>query len=87
MQIMSTDRITIEVTARQKQQIKGMAALQGQTIKQFVIDRLFTEETDEQTMKRYKQEFLAVRNKVATNAKKRGLTPEILEEILAEDEE
>ncbi|NJK62452.1 MAG: antitoxin [Synechococcaceae cyanobacterium SM2_3_1] len=42
-------RITIDVTLEQHQQIKAMAAMQGKSIKEFVLERLLPgEENDEQ---------------------------------------
>ncbi len=36
-------RLTIEVTEQQHQSIKAMAALQGQSIKEYVLERLLDE--------------------------------------------
>ena len=40
-------RLIIEVTAQQHQHIKALAALQGKTIKEYAIDRLFDQNIDE----------------------------------------
>ncbi|WP_442592831.1 antitoxin [Parapusillimonas sp. JC17] len=39
-------RLTIDMTAEQHQSLKAMAALQGKTIKQYTLERLFP--TDDQ---------------------------------------
>jgi hypothetical protein len=41
-------RLTIEVTEREHQRIKAMAALQGKSIKEYVIERLFESSADEE---------------------------------------
>ena len=40
-------RLTIDVTDQQHQSLKAMAALQGKTIKQYAIERLFSADFDE----------------------------------------
>ncbi len=39
-------RLTIDLTSQQHQSLKGLAALQGKTIKQYVLERLFPGDTD-----------------------------------------
>ncbi len=41
-------RITIDVTVEQHQQVTAMAAIQGKTIKEFVMERLFSNDMDEE---------------------------------------
>lgn len=41
-------RLTIDVTEQQHQALKAMAALEGKTIKQYAIERLFPSPADEQ---------------------------------------
>lgn len=41
-------RLTIEVTDRQHQNLKALAALQGKTMKEYAIERLFPSESHEQ---------------------------------------
>jgi hypothetical protein len=41
-------RLTIDLTDKQHQSIKAMAALQGKSIKQFAVERLFSELPDEE---------------------------------------
>jgi len=40
-------RLTIDVTAQQHQALKAMAALEGKSIKQFTLERLFPAEPSE----------------------------------------
>jgi hypothetical protein len=40
-------RLTIDLTDRQHQSLKAMAALQGKTIRQYAIERLFPSEGNE----------------------------------------
>ena len=39
-------RLTIEITEQQHQAIKAMAALNGQSIKEYTLQRLFTKSSD-----------------------------------------
>ncbi len=39
-------RLTIDITDQQHQSLKALAALQGKTIKQYVLERLFPGDTD-----------------------------------------
>ncbi|UXS05325.1 antitoxin [Agrobacterium tumefaciens] len=39
-------RLTIDITDQQHQSLKALAALQGKTIKQYAIERLFPGDTD-----------------------------------------
>ncbi|MDO4682396.1 MAG: antitoxin [Lautropia sp.] len=39
-------RLTIDMTDQQHQSLKAMAALQGKTIKQYALERLFPGDTD-----------------------------------------
>ena len=39
-------RLTIEITDQQHQSLKALAALQGKTIKQYALERLFPGDTD-----------------------------------------
>ena len=42
-------RLSIEITPKEHQQIKAMAALQGKTIKDLVMERLFSKPSDDDT--------------------------------------
>lgn len=39
-------RLTIDITAQQHQSLKALAALQGKTIKQYALERLFPGDTE-----------------------------------------
>ena len=39
-------RLTIDITEKQHQSLKAMAALQGKTIKQYALERLFPGDAD-----------------------------------------
>ncbi|NSZ66625.1 antitoxin (plasmid) [Agrobacterium tumefaciens] len=39
-------RLTIDITDQQHQSLKALAALQGKTIKQYALERLFPGDTD-----------------------------------------
>ena len=39
-------RLTIDITEQQHQSLKAMAALQGKTIKQYALERLFPGDAD-----------------------------------------
>lgn len=41
-------RLTIDVTEQQHQALKAMAALQGKTIKQYALERLFPRASEEE---------------------------------------
>lgn len=41
-------RLTIDITEQQHQALKAMAALQGKTIRQYAIERLFPPASDEE---------------------------------------
>lgn len=80
-------RITIDVTGEQHQQVKAMAAMQGKTMKEFVMERLFADEwtEDEKAAMEELKNLLAPRIKEAEEGKfvHKSFT-EIAEEKLAE---
>lgn len=39
-------RLTIDITEHQHKSLKALAALQGKTIKQYALERLFPDDTD-----------------------------------------
>lgn len=41
-------RLTIDITDQQHQALKAMAALQGKTIKEYALERLFPQAADEE---------------------------------------
>jgi uncharacterized protein (DUF1778 family) len=54
-------RLTIDVTDQQHQALKAMAALEGKTIKQYALERLFSASADEQQALEDLRALLAVR--------------------------
>jgi len=54
-------RLSIDVTDQQHQSLKVLAALQGKTIKEYAIERLFPSESEEQTALNELKSLLAVR--------------------------
>lgn len=48
-------RLTIEVTNEQHQHIKVMAAMQGQSIKDYIIDRVFLDDKERQEQMAWEQ--------------------------------
>jgi len=54
-------RLTIDVTDQQHQSLKAMAALQGKTIKQYAIERLFPSAADEEAALQELKALLAQR--------------------------
>ncbi len=49
-------RLTIDITEQQHQSIKAMAALQGKSIKEYAVERLFPEDSsEEQALSELKQ--------------------------------
>lgn len=54
-------RITIEVTEQQHQSIKALAALQGKSIKEYAVERLFGDPADEELAMQELKTMLASR--------------------------
>ena len=44
----SMSRLSIEVSSEQHQKIKALAALQGKSIKDFILDKLFSADSDDE---------------------------------------
>jgi len=62
-------RLSIEVSPEQHQQIKALAALQGKSMKDFILNRLFsTDEESEQAAMTKLKELLLSRIKDAKNS-------------------
>lgn len=54
-------RLTIDVTEQQHQALKALAALEGKTIKQYTLERLFPENISQQQALQQLQALLAER--------------------------
>ena len=76
-------RLSIEISPEQHQQIKMMAALQGKSIKDLVLGRLFDETNDEDATWKELMSLLHDRIKTAQNGGMSKKTPhEIAQEVL-----
>lgn len=79
-------RLTIDITEQQHQSLKALAALQGKTIKQYALERLFPGDSDGDQAWQELKTLLGTRINEGlagkVSAKRIG---EILDEELAED--
>jgi Antitoxin ParD len=79
-------RLTIDITDQQHQSLKALAALQGKTIKQYALERLFPDDADAEQAWQELKALLGTRineglaGKVSTKS-----IGEILDEELAGD--
>jgi len=80
-------RLTIDITDKQHQNLKALAALQGKTIKQYALERLFPGDTDADQAWRELKTLLGTRIDNALVGKISTKTmDDILEEELAGDD-
>lgn len=79
-------RLTIDMTAQQHQSLKALAALQGKTIKQYALERLFPEDTNADQAWQELSAVLGARigEGLAGQVSSKGIG-EILDEELAKD--
>ncbi|THF65554.1 antitoxin [Pseudothauera nasutitermitis] len=78
-------RLTIDITDQQHQSLKALAALQGKTIKQYALERLFPGDADGDQAWQELKALLAVRINEGLAGKVSGKRiGEILDEELAE---
>lgn len=70
-------RLVIDVTGEQHQQIKALASLQGKTIKEFILERVFSD-NDENTAWQELEVLLASRIK---DAQTQGISTKSFEQI------
>jgi hypothetical protein len=54
-------RLTIDLTKQQHQSLKALAALQGKTIRQYTVERLFPDGADEDSAWQELQSLLGMR--------------------------
>ena len=79
-------RLTIEVTEQQHQRIKALAALQGKSIKEYAIQRLFALTPDEEQAMQELKSLLAPRIADALRGEVTEQSPmEIAEGVLKPD--
>ncbi|WP_417467635.1 antitoxin [Maricaulis sp.] len=79
-------RLTIDMTDQQHQSLKALAALQGKTIKQYALERLFPGDTDAERAWQELKTLLEARIEEAQAGKVSARSiGEILDEELAAD--
>jgi Antitoxin ParD len=78
----SMSRLTIDITDQQHQNLKAMAALQGKSIKQYTLERLFPENSEGDQDWSELQSLLGARIAEGLAGK---LSPHSVEEILNEE--
>ncbi|WP_417497387.1 antitoxin [Maricaulis sp.] len=79
-------RLTIDMTDQQHQSLKALAALQGKTIKQYALERLFPGDTDAERAWQELKTLLETRIEEAQAGKVSARSiGEILDEELAAD--
>ncbi|HCF5960848.1 TPA: antitoxin [Pseudomonas aeruginosa] len=79
-------RLTIDMTDQQHQSLKALAALQGKTIKQYALERLFPDDADADQAWQELKTLLGnrINNGLAGKVSTKGIG-EILDEELAGD--
>ncbi|ENR3228613.1 antitoxin [Salmonella enterica] len=79
-------RLTIDITDQQHQSLKALATLQGKTIKQYALERLFPGDTDADQAWQELKTLLGnrINNGIAGKVSARSIG-EILDEELGED--
>ncbi|WP_426576006.1 antitoxin [Xenorhabdus stockiae] len=79
-------RLTIDITDQQHKNLKALAALQGKTIKQYTLERLFPDMTNDDQAWQELKALLKTRINEGTEGKLSGKSiDEILNEELAEN--
>ncbi|PHM66079.1 antitoxin [Xenorhabdus sp. KJ12.1] len=79
-------RLTIDITDQQHKSLKALAALQGKTIKQYALERLFPDMTNDDQAWQELKALLKTRINEGTEGKLSGKSiDEILNEELAEN--
>ena len=79
-------RLTIDITEQQHQSLKALAALQGKTIKQYAIERLFSSGSGEEQA--WQELKTLLEQRIAAGLKgeiSRKTVSEIVDEELGED--
>ncbi len=74
-------RLTIDIDDQQHQNLKAMAALQGKTIKQYALERLFPANAGEDQAWQELQSLLAQRISEGLTG---GVSPQSIDSIVAE---
>ena len=77
-------RLTIEVSREQHQQIKVMAAMKGQSIREYIINRVFHEKnTQEKEELAWKNLILLLEERIA-EAREQGVSHKTVQQITEE---
>ena len=81
-------RLSIEISAKEHQHIKALAAIEGQSIKEFVMTRLFPDDKAQEQSWHELQEFLFKRAEEAQNGKlsSKSITKIMDEEMRASEQ-
>ena len=75
-------RLTVDITDRQHQSLKAMAALEGKSIKQYALERLFpAPPVDDETW----NELIALLDRRIANGLAGALSSKTIEAIVAEE--
>lgn len=74
-------RLSIEVSPQQLQQIKAMAALQGKSIKDFILEKVIPKDNDEEKAWKESEAFVLAQKE---NARTQPLVKKTLREIAKE---
>ncbi len=73
-------RLTVELTDEQHQRVKAMAALQGKSIKQYVLDKLFVTDGSPDEQKAWDELRDLLQERVVT-AEREGSSKRTIQEI------
>ncbi|MGR3809766.1 hypothetical protein [Jiulongibacter sp. NS-SX5] len=78
-------RLSVEITPQQHRQIKALAVLQGKSIKDYILEKLFTLEEEEQVAWNELENLLTKRIKSAESEPLSSKTiQEIADEVVSE---
>lgn len=78
-------RLTIEVSSEQHQHIKVMAAMRGQSIKEYIINRVFNEKNEEEEKEEaaWKKLMLLLEVRIA-EVREQGVSRKTVQQITEE---
>ncbi len=74
-------RLTIDLTGEQHQQIKAIAAMQGKSIREYVIERIFP--ADDQEEKAWNELKLLLNSRIS-EAETRGVSRNTIQQVAQE---
>ena len=76
-------RLTIEITGEQHQQIKALAAMQGKSIKEYVLEKIFPAQIDAEEQHAWEELKTLLAKRIA-DAKQKGVSGKTVEQITEE---